>query len=74
MNVRPTAFFFTKCNIDSGGVHELYSRAQDGFESTKMYAVSEVSLVALAAQFSFLFFLETELAAQSDPHVALGFL
>ncbi|XP_062230561.1 nudix hydrolase 9 isoform X2 [Phragmites australis] len=40
MNVRPTAFFFTKCNIDSSGVSELYSRAQDGYESTKLYAVS----------------------------------
>uniref|UniRef100_A0A0D9WC30 Nudix hydrolase domain-containing protein n=1 Tax=Leersia perrieri TaxID=77586 RepID=A0A0D9WC30_9ORYZ len=42
MNVRPTAFFFTKCSIDSSGVHELYSTAQDGYESTKMYAVSEI--------------------------------
>jgi hypothetical protein len=48
MNVRPTAFFFTKCDIDSSGVNELYSRAQDGFESTKLYAVSVVSLVVLA--------------------------
>jgi len=40
MNVRPTAFFFTKCNIDSTGVNELYSKAQDGYESTKLYAVS----------------------------------
>ncbi|TVU18214.1 hypothetical protein EJB05_34298 [Eragrostis curvula] len=40
MNVRPTAFFFTKCDIDSSGVNELYSRAQDGYESTKLYAVS----------------------------------
>jgi len=49
MNVRPTAFFFTKCNIDSIGVNELYSRAQDGYESTKLYAVSVVSLAAIAA-------------------------
>ncbi|KAJ1261324.1 hypothetical protein BS78_09G020600 [Paspalum vaginatum] len=40
MNVRPTAFFFTKCNIDSNGINELYSRAQDGYESTKLHAVS----------------------------------
>ncbi|AQK79307.1 Nudix hydrolase 9 [Zea mays] len=40
VNVRPTAFFFTKCNIDSSGVSELYSRAQDGYESTKLYTVS----------------------------------
>ena len=42
VNVRSTAFFFTKCNIDSSGVNELYSRAQDGYESTKLYAVSMV--------------------------------
>lgn len=48
MNVRPTAFFFTKCGIDSSGVNELYSRAQDGFESTKLFAVSVVSLVVPA--------------------------
>ncbi|CAN6336131.1 unnamed protein product [Urochloa humidicola] len=40
INVRPTAFFFTKCDIDSSGVNELYSKAQDGYESTKLYAVS----------------------------------
>ncbi|PUZ63735.1 hypothetical protein GQ55_3G091500 [Panicum hallii var. hallii] len=40
MNVRPTAFFFTKCDIDSTGVNELYSKAQDGYESTKLYAVT----------------------------------
>ena len=49
MNVRPTAFFFTKCDIDSTGINELYSKAQDGYESTKLYAVSVVSLTALAA-------------------------
>ena len=43
VNVRSTAFFFTKCNIDSSGVNELYSRAQDGYESNKLYAVSVVS-------------------------------
>ncbi|GJN36266.1 hypothetical protein PR202_gb25109 [Eleusine coracana subsp. coracana] len=47
MNVRPTAFFFTKCDIDSSGVNELYSRAQDGYESTKLYAVSVVGFVVL---------------------------
>ncbi|GJM94406.1 hypothetical protein PR202_ga11047 [Eleusine coracana subsp. coracana] len=47
MNVRPTAFFFTKCDIDSSGVNELYSRAQDGYESTKLYAVSVVGFIAL---------------------------
>jgi len=49
MNVRPTAFFLTKCDIDSTGINELYSKAQDGYESTKLYAVSVVSLTALVA-------------------------
>ncbi|KAG8084540.1 hypothetical protein GUJ93_ZPchr0010g8994 [Zizania palustris] len=48
MNVRPTAFFFTKCNIDSTGVYELYSRAQDGYESTQLYAVSEEELQGIS--------------------------
>jgi hypothetical protein len=40
LNVRPAAFFFIGCNIDSSTVIEHYSRAQDGYESTKLYAVS----------------------------------
>lgn len=39
-NVRPAAFFYMRCNIDSSAVTELYARAQDGYESTKLYAVS----------------------------------
>uniref|UniRef100_A0ACD5TYT8 Uncharacterized protein n=1 Tax=Avena sativa TaxID=4498 RepID=A0ACD5TYT8_AVESA len=39
-NVRPAAFFYVRCNVDSSTVTELYSRAQDGYESTKLYAVS----------------------------------
>ncbi|TVU18211.1 hypothetical protein EJB05_34295 [Eragrostis curvula] len=30
INVRPTAYFFAKCDINSSAVNELYSRAQDG--------------------------------------------
>ncbi|KAM0845600.1 hypothetical protein ACQ4PT_056239 [Festuca glaucescens] len=44
MNVRPAAFFFIRCNVDSSTVTELYSRAQDGYESTKLYAVSAEEL------------------------------
>jgi hypothetical protein len=43
LNVRPAAFFFIGCNIDSSTVIEHYSRAQDGYESTKLYAVSAVT-------------------------------
>uniref|UniRef100_N1QPV5 Nudix hydrolase domain-containing protein n=1 Tax=Aegilops tauschii TaxID=37682 RepID=N1QPV5_AEGTA len=39
-NVRPAAFFYMRCNIDSSAITELYARAQDGYESTKIYAVS----------------------------------
>ncbi|GAB2286027.1 Nudix hydrolase 9 [Dionaea muscipula] len=40
LNVRPTAFFFIKCSLHSNKVQELYCSAQDGFESTQLYAVS----------------------------------
>ncbi|KAF3680625.1 putative nudix hydrolase 9-like isoform X2 [Capsicum annuum] len=32
LNVRPTAFFFIKCNLQSDEIQQLYSSAQDGFE------------------------------------------
>ncbi|MQM12343.1 hypothetical protein Taro_045265, partial [Colocasia esculenta] len=41
LNVRPTAFFFLKCNLESEEVHKLYSSAQDGYESTQLYAMSK---------------------------------
>ncbi|XP_051225150.1 nudix hydrolase 9 [Lolium perenne] len=44
LNVRPAAFFFIRCNLDSSTFIELYSRAQDGYESTKLYAVSAEEL------------------------------
>ncbi|XP_072958803.1 nudix hydrolase 9 [Typha angustifolia] len=48
MNVRPTAFFFLKCNKDSSEIQNLYSRAQDGFESTQLYAVTTDDLKRMA--------------------------
>ncbi|CAN4118998.1 unnamed protein product [Withania somnifera] len=44
LNVRPTAFFFIKCNLQSDEIHQLYSSAQDGFESTQLDAVSMCDL------------------------------
>ncbi|XP_062081919.1 nudix hydrolase 9 [Humulus lupulus] len=44
LNVRPAAFFFIKCALGSNEVRELYSSAQDGFESTQLYTVSMMEL------------------------------
>lgn len=44
LNVRPAAFFFIKCSLDSKEIQKLYLSAQDGYESTQLYAVSMVSL------------------------------
>ncbi|KAL6967435.1 Nudix hydrolase 9 [Sarracenia purpurea var. burkii] len=40
LNVRPTAFFFIKCSLPSKEIQQLYSTAQDGYESTQLYTVS----------------------------------
>ncbi|KAJ8751355.1 hypothetical protein K2173_016549 [Erythroxylum novogranatense] len=40
LNVRPVAFFFVKCNLPSKDIQQLYSSAQDGFESTQLYTVT----------------------------------
>ncbi|XP_010937736.2 nudix hydrolase 9 isoform X7 [Elaeis guineensis] len=48
MNVRPTAFFFLKCNMESKEIYQVYSRAQDGFESTQLYTVSRDELRKMA--------------------------
>ncbi|KAK9123609.1 hypothetical protein Sjap_013211 [Stephania japonica] len=48
LNVRPTAFFFIKCTLDSKEVQELYSNAQDGYESTQLYTVSMSELKNMA--------------------------
>lgn len=42
LNVRPTAFFYIKCSLGSEEIRQLYSRAQDGYESTDLYTVSKV--------------------------------
>ncbi|KAJ8551795.1 hypothetical protein K7X08_028238 [Anisodus acutangulus] len=50
LNVRPTAFFFIKCNLKSDEIQQLYSSAQDGFESTQLYAVSMRDLENMASK------------------------
>jgi len=42
--VRPAAFFFINCSLDSKEVQQFYSSAQDGYESTQLYAVPMVNL------------------------------
>ncbi|XP_077213403.1 nudix hydrolase homolog 9 isoform X2 [Tasmannia lanceolata] len=44
LNVRPTAFFFLKCNLKSEEIQQLYSSAQDGYESTRLFTVSKGEL------------------------------
>ncbi|XP_020276099.1 nudix hydrolase 9 [Asparagus officinalis] len=48
LNVRPTAFFFITCNLRSGEIYQLYSKAQDGYESTNLYTVSKDELDKMA--------------------------
>ncbi|XP_010313545.1 nudix hydrolase 9 isoform X2 [Solanum lycopersicum] len=50
LNVRPTAFFFIKCDLRSDEIQLLYSNAQDGFESTQLYAVSMSDLENMASK------------------------
>ncbi|KAH9326406.1 hypothetical protein KI387_006584, partial [Taxus chinensis] len=38
-NVRPTAFFYIKCNLNSSDIQSLYSKAKDGYESTELCIV-----------------------------------
>ncbi|XP_073269772.1 nudix hydrolase 9 [Primulina huaijiensis] len=40
LNVRPTAFFFIKCSLQSKEVQHLYYNAQDRFESTQLCTMS----------------------------------
>ncbi|KAG5535969.1 hypothetical protein RHGRI_023679 [Rhododendron griersonianum] len=42
VNVRPAAFFFIKCNLQSKEILQFYSRAQDSYESTQLCTVSMV--------------------------------
>ncbi|KAJ4725899.1 nudix hydrolase 9-like [Melia azedarach] len=44
LNVRPAAFFFIKCSLQSEEIQQLYSTAQDGYESTQLYTVSMIEL------------------------------
>ncbi|KAF7805521.1 nudix hydrolase 9 [Senna tora] len=50
LNVRPAAFFFIKCSLDSKEVQQFYTSAQDGYESTQLYAVTMVDLENLASR------------------------
>ncbi|XP_021720941.1 nudix hydrolase 9-like isoform X1 [Chenopodium quinoa] len=48
LNVRPTAFFFMKCSLQSKDIEKLYSSAQDGFESTQLCTISKDELESVA--------------------------
>ncbi|KAL5711146.1 Nudix hydrolase 9 [Ranunculus cassubicifolius] len=48
LNVRPAAFFFMKCSLESREVQQLYFKAQDGYESVQIYAVSRDELKKIA--------------------------
>ncbi|XP_071698383.1 nudix hydrolase 9 [Rutidosis leptorrhynchoides] len=50
LNVRPAAFFFIKCNLQSTQVQQLYSSAQDGYESTKLYTIQPSELEYMASK------------------------
>lgn len=45
LNVRPAAFFFMKCSLSSKEIQQLYSTAQDSFESTRLYTVPMVGSI-----------------------------
>ncbi|KAK7262401.1 hypothetical protein RJT34_29974 [Clitoria ternatea] len=44
LNVRPTAFFFIKCSLDSNEVQQFYCNAEHSYESTQLYAVPMIEL------------------------------
>ncbi|KAL6566625.1 Nudix hydrolase 9 [Orobanche minor] len=50
LNVRPTAFFFSKCSLQSKEIQQLYSKAQDGYESTQLYTMSKSNLADIASK------------------------
>ncbi|KAI3514201.1 hypothetical protein L1887_12520 [Cichorium endivia] len=50
LNVRPAAFFFIKCNLESTEIQKLYSSAQDGYESTKLYIIQPSELENMASK------------------------
>ncbi|XP_010541391.1 PREDICTED: nudix hydrolase 9 isoform X2 [Tarenaya hassleriana] len=44
LNVRPAAFFFIKCSLNSEEIQRLYTSAEDGYESTQLHTVSLTEL------------------------------
>lgn len=44
LNVRPAAFFFMKCSLESVEIQDLYTNAQDGYESTQLYTVPLIDI------------------------------
>ncbi|XP_024968718.1 nudix hydrolase 9 isoform X1 [Cynara cardunculus var. scolymus] len=50
LNVRPAAFFFIKCNLESTEVQQVYSSAQDSYESTKLYTIEPSELEKMASK------------------------
>ncbi|KAL8501644.1 hypothetical protein ACS0TY_020956 [Phlomoides rotata] len=50
LNVRPTAFFYIKCGLQSKEIQQLYSSAQDGFESTQLYTMPMSDLVGITSK------------------------
>ncbi|KAK9940347.1 hypothetical protein M0R45_017013 [Rubus argutus] len=50
LNVRPAAFFFMKCSLSSKEIQQLYSTAQDSFESTQLYTVPMIELENMASK------------------------
>ncbi|KAK3028724.1 hypothetical protein RJ639_038615 [Escallonia herrerae] len=50
LNVRPAAFFFIKCSLPSKEIQQLYSSAQDGYESTKLYTVPVNEVESMASK------------------------
>ncbi|XP_031485910.1 nudix hydrolase 9 isoform X2 [Nymphaea colorata] len=48
LNVRPTAFFYIKCSMESEEVDRLYHTAQDGYESTQLCIALKNDLEKLA--------------------------
>ncbi|KAL4189140.1 hypothetical protein AMTRI_Chr08g163980 [Amborella trichopoda] len=50
LNVRPTAFFHVKCHMESEDIRRFYSNAQDGYESTQLFAFSQDELRNVASK------------------------
>ncbi|CAI9105280.1 OLC1v1004172C1 [Oldenlandia corymbosa var. corymbosa] len=48
LNVRPAAFFFMTCSLESTEIQRLYCSAADAYESTQLYSVSMHDLEKMA--------------------------